>query len=545
MNAQRILRYVHLLLIVALILLTGYAHAVTVPTTNQYQDIGWNYGLGTASTAVPGPGTPGMTAGQVFAAGVAALQSFVPSSGYVFDHLQFLPDVGGSGFGTTAAGITAGFDCNSGAGRCYISAIYKKTGFSNTTGYATFSINGCPSGSTYFTDGTFTGCKTTAAACPPNSTLSGGSCTCDSGYGADSTGKYCVGATCTATSNPIGGPGTAGYLFPVPAVNKAPSQKVCIGGCVAYFNGSSAQPSDAKLSGGVVQNYAYGYYQYSGLGTQDQCSVGVSGSAYKSGGVGTATIAPVSGSPTAPSNTCPTGQYAATVNGTPNCYTAAGTIVQTTAPQDTTTITNKTTQDAAGNTTVCSTSTNNQTQASTTNCSTYAPGVTPPTVPLSQTISTPGSANGGQAPTLISGSFSGSGSTTGSSSSNPTFTSEATPGQDMSAFCAANPTANACKNTPDHATYCATHTNDLDCAQLDSAPTDPTLGTLAVGTSSLTPVSLAGDTSTCPADVALPHGMSFSYGPICTFAQGLYPIIVAMAWLAAGLIVIGAKSGET
>ncbi|WP_425514548.1 virulence factor TspB C-terminal domain-related protein [Georgfuchsia toluolica] len=74
-------------------------------------------------------------------------------------------------------------------------------------------------------------------------------------------------------------------------------------------------------------------------------------------------------------------------------------------------------------------------------------------------------------------------------------------------------------------------------------PTDSeALGASSI-TSALTPVSVSL-TSTCPADVALPHGAVFSYAPMCQFASGLRPVVLAMAWLAAGLIVLGGKANE-
>jgi hypothetical protein len=66
----------------------------------------------------------------------------------------------------------------------------------------------------------------------------------------------------------------------------------------------------------------------------------------------------------------------------------------------------------------------------------------------------------------------------------------------------------------------------------------PNLGTRSVGLDAITPVS-GFSTGSCPADIPLPRGMSFSWAPICTTANTLRPLIIALAWLSALLIVVG------
>lgn len=271
---------------------------------------------------------------------------------------------------------------------------------------------------------------------------------------------------------------------------------------------------DDRVVGGVTVHYAIGYYTLSGLGTADQCSLGVVGS---SNLTGVGVTAPVPSNSAAPATaTCPAGQYLGTVdvNGvsTTKCYTAAGEIAPDSADPQSSTTTQKIVTSGTGSQLI-TTVTDNSTGDTTTTVANY--------------LSTNGT---GVAQSIT---CTGPGCSTNKSS-----------GDGMSEFCAANPTAEACRTTNEHEDYCATHTSDLSCAQLDSAPSDSEVGTLAVGVSSLTPVSLAGLGSSCPANVSLPHGMEFSYGPICTFAEGLSPIIIAMAWLSAALIVIGAKQGD-
>lgn len=64
------------------------------------------------------------------------------------------------------------------------------------------------------------------------------------------------------------------------------------------------------------------------------------------------------------------------------------------------------------------------------------------------------------------------------------------------------------------------------------------------GVSSLTPVEIAGGAS-CPPPVSLPHGWGeIRYDLACSLADKVRPIVLAFAWLAAGLIVIGGVKGD-
>ena len=85
---------------------------------------------------------------------------------------------------------------------------------------------------------------------------------------------------------------------------------------------------------------------------------------------------------------------------------------------------------------------------------------------------------------------------------------------------------------------CELNPERVGCKEL-GLPDDVTLPTEERGVSSVTPVVFAANAS-CPADVPLPHGASLSWSYPCQLATGVRPFLLALAWLAAGLIVIGA-----
>jgi hypothetical protein len=107
--------------------------------------------------------------------------------------------------------------------------------------------------------------------------------------------------------------------------------------------------------------------------------------------------------------------------------------------------------------------------------------------------------------------------------------------QSKNQFCEEHPNSELCKPGKDP---CEENPQRLGCAEFGDVP-DSNLGTQSIGPSSIAPVSV-GASMSCPANVALPHGMQFEWTPICTFAGGLRPVVLALAWLAAGLIVFGA-----
>lgn len=72
-------------------------------------------------------------------------------------------------------------------------------------------------------------------------------------------------------------------------------------------------------------------------------------------------------------------------------------------------------------------------------------------------------------------------------------------------------------------------------------PVDTAVATTPNSLSSITPFSL-GSARVCPAAIPLPKGAEFSFDGACFVADGLRPVLLALAWLAAGLIAFGAKT---
>lgn len=100
-------------------------------------------------------------------------------------------------------------------------------------------------------------------------------------------------------------------------------------------------------------------------------------------------------------------------------------------------------------------------------------------------------------------------------------TSEPTPPEEQSDFCVKNPDV-------------------LACAQLGE-PEDVDLQKITAGTA-ITPVSIGG-VGSCPAAKSVNYmgaNLQVSFTPICTAAGWINPIVLALAWLSAGFILIGA-----
>lgn len=110
--------------------------------------------------------------------------------------------------------------------------------------------------------------------------------------------------------------------------------------------------------------------------------------------------------------------------------------------------------------------------------------------------------------------------------------------QSQGAFCEENPNSPFCKGLSDP---CVETPDRLGCAELGEVADPGELTTQPRGAESITPVAVASIAG-CPADVALPKGLVFSYSGACEFADGVRPVVLAMAWLIAGLIVFGFKS---
>lgn len=86
---------------------------------------------------------------------------------------------------------------------------------------------------------------------------------------------------------------------------------------------------------------------------------------------------------------------------------------------------------------------------------------------------------------------------------------------------------------------CEQHPATIGCAEFGSIPAPDALPSMVLpATATVVPVGGAG---ACPADVVTSKfGITWSYQPICNFADAVRPFIVGFAWLAFAYIVAGA-----
>lgn len=104
-------------------------------------------------------------------------------------------------------------------------------------------------------------------------------------------------------------------------------------------------------------------------------------------------------------------------------------------------------------------------------------------------------------------------------------------------YCTKNPNASQCKDAGDS---CKENPDRVGCMDQGEAPDEGAVETKTIGVSSITAVSLASNNG-CPSGPTLPKGLGvYNWEPMCDFAGALKPIVLAFAWLAAGLIVLGA-----
>lgn len=227
-------------------------------------------------------------------------------------------------------------------------------------------------------------------------------------------------------------------------------------------------------------------------------------------------------------DSCAFGQTKANVSGITYCYNSDGTKTNSGPATSCGDIfDNVTTSNADTSTTITTTVTDTCTGKKSVSTKNYSAGVTAPIVPAS-----------GSGP---SGMGTGEGNSFGKIDPDT-----GQPSGSISDYCSKNPTAAVCKTTNSQDEYCQAHPDSASCSDLGSPSSSENLSTLNLGVSALTPVTV-GSAYSCPSDVSISNsqvsGLTFSWAPICSFAQGLYPIIIAMAWLAAGMIIVGAKQG--
>lgn len=108
-------------------------------------------------------------------------------------------------------------------------------------------------------------------------------------------------------------------------------------------------------------------------------------------------------------------------------------------------------------------------------------------------------------------------------------------------FCDENPKSYVC-NGEGGDDMCSKAENKSLAACTDLGKPEDTQGDLATKPFNLTaiPTVAFAASNTCPSSINLPHGAVFTFEPICDAMGWLRPIVLAMAWLSAGLIVVGA-----
>lgn len=105
-----------------------------------------------------------------------------------------------------------------------------------------------------------------------------------------------------------------------------------------------------------------------------------------------------------------------------------------------------------------------------------------------------------------------------------TTTTAPAPNSDNS-FCEANPTHDSCRK------------DDIPWGEIPEAGLIPVH---EVETS--TAYDVMGGEGQCPADQTvsfLGQSITWSYAPICTFAQAIRPLVIGLSWLSFGLILVG------
>ena len=216
---------------------------------------------------------------------------------------------------------------------------------------------------------------------------------------------------------------------------------------------------------------------------------------------GSASVGTVNGQPVCNTN-CPVGQAGGTVNGVTSCYPVGGVTDKTTTQKDgvTGTITESETKDAGGNTT-----------------------------------GTSGSS--GSSATTCQGDRCTTKSETTDSSGNKTTT---TTTEDKGDYCAKNPKASVCTGDTEQEAYCKDNPKSVACTEMGTFSDPEAMPTKAIGISSLVPTIFQSNAS-CPSDLQLPKGATFTFSSLCDYAAGIRLFVLITAWLAAGFFVLGIK----
>jgi hypothetical protein len=92
---------------------------------------------------------------------------------------------------------------------------------------------------------------------------------------------------------------------------------------------------------------------------------------------------------------------------------------------------------------------------------------------------------------------------------------------------------------------CDQYPDILACQKLDSdTPAEDGLQTKDKAITITPDTGWGASGGTCPAGRTLSHGAVYSFQPVCDFAAGVKPVLIAVAWLGAGMLLLGFKGGS-
>ena len=111
--------------------------------------------------------------------------------------------------------------------------------------------------------------------------------------------------------------------------------------------------------------------------------------------------------------------------------------------------------------------------------------------------------------------------------------------KDLNSFCTDKPDHEICTGKKPAPDPCTENKDRVGCADLGTAPEGVEPGSKDIGVSAITPFAMGGNAS-CPADIQGPKGITIPFTGVCMYAQGIRPIILALAWIFAGWMVVGA-----
>lgn len=106
-----------------------------------------------------------------------------------------------------------------------------------------------------------------------------------------------------------------------------------------------------------------------------------------------------------------------------------------------------------------------------------------------------------------------------------------------------NPADTSSKDNTKDTPFCTLYPESLACAKMGTPEEADKLDSKTMGVESIT-IQTFGSSATCPSPIQLPHGSELSFEWPCRMAEGVKPFLLALAWLAAGLIVIGAMRND-